>query len=631
MEVKFNGMVAETNKIKYSVKQNNNSNVIVFKIAKNQDQIILDPTKHFYVKVQSCMCKDFFDKDPRAVITEDTNNIYIAWTMKRKHTQFKNIDVQIQYEVASQDIVWQTNIINIDLFATIPADKEIENKYPSILTLMQEQLDDHEARITALEQAQVVLEWGQITGNIENQEDLVEFVDGKVNTEKDRAMTVEQALRELIENIQVKWGFITGNIEDQADLKQALDTLRAIAEGNTKSYSVDTDVEGNEIFKSDDVDIVVEEFTDINGNVIRTSDLKNGDLIFTKNTATKVYQDRWLLDKENNIWSILSADDPRLENYYTKAEIQALVYTKQQIDQMLENYYNADEVDALLEDKANDSEVVHLIGNETIGGEKTFSAYNIGLGNSDYVKVGNSLPSNSTRGIFFGANITGGLFEELGIGRQIDTTSYADAIGFRYTIAKANYSVALGGRSSSYVANWVSFDGESKAGGTPVNRTIALLDPTKIFFRYENVSSNKTTKNSYANGKTLQDLLNNIKIIEFDPTKYIILQGSKFIQVDQLPQDYTGLGYQFGETGLQVLYFRNGVDTGITASIENDTIVLSNGDGHTISMNSNTGKILIDSDQSVVSNNLAKVIRLTQQEYDNLSVKASDVMYIIVG
>lgn len=624
MEVKFNGMVAETSKIKYSVKQNNNSNVIVFKLAKNQDQIILDPTKHFYVKVQSCMCKDFFDKDPRAVITEDTNHIYIAWTMKRKHTQFKNIDVQIQYEVASQDIVWQTNIINIDLFATIPADKEIENKYPSILTLMQEQLDDHEARITALEQAQVVLEWGQIIGDIENQEDLVEFVDGKVNTEKDRAMTVEQALRELIDNIQVKWGFITGNIEDQEDLKEALDTLRAIAEGNTKSYSVDTDVDGNEIFKSDDVDIVVEEFTDINGNVIRTSDLKNGDLIFTKNTATKVYQDRWLLDKENNIWSILSADDPRLENYYTKAEIQALVYTKTQIDQMLENYYNADEVDALLEEKVDkDSDNNAIVnglkkGNDKVGFDEIKNGL-FNVMNASDIGAGGVLTDNQIALITNGKpTLIKGTF--LNIKNAI--YYYIGYTNLRY------WFVVLGG-SGNYRSKIIS---------------ATITEPTKIlglnndkYFsidNLENLNGKKIPSYSkgyfYYNGSTLEWKDGEFGV-EFDPTKYIILQGSKFIQVDEIPQDYTGLGYQFGETGLQVLYFRNGVDTGITASIENDTFTLTNGSGHTISMNSNTGKILIDSDQTVVSNNVAKVIKLTQQEYDDLETKDSSTLYIIVG
>ena len=48
-------------------------------------------------------------------------------------------------------------------------------------------------------------------------------------------------------------------------------------------------------------------------------------------------------------------------------------YTKEEVDDALAGYYDKDETDSLLSGKANDSDVVKLTGDQSIGGVKTFS------------------------------------------------------------------------------------------------------------------------------------------------------------------------------------------------------------------------------------------------------------------
>ena len=146
MEINHTGIVAEQPRYKYAVKQNNKSNIIIFKFSKQQDSIVLDPNKHFYVKVRNSG-RTFTDKDPNVVVTSTDKDVIISWTMLRKVTQFKDIDVQVQYEDTQNDIVWQSAMVNINLFDNIPADQEIEDLYPSILMKLQKQIDELKVNI----------------------------------------------------------------------------------------------------------------------------------------------------------------------------------------------------------------------------------------------------------------------------------------------------------------------------------------------------------------------------------------------------------------------------------------------------------------------------------------------------
>ena len=81
-----------------------------------------------------------------------------------------------------------------------------------------------------------------------------------------------------------------------------------------------------------------------------TQDISTTTIYMIRNTTTSgdnIYDEYMYI---NNLWELIGTSATDFSNYYTKTEI-----------------------DTLLSDKANDSDVVHKSGNETIGGVKTFS------------------------------------------------------------------------------------------------------------------------------------------------------------------------------------------------------------------------------------------------------------------
>lgn len=118
-----------------------------------------------------------------------------------------------------------------------------------------------------------------------------------------------------------EWGEITGDIQDQTDLQNELQDIREVAEGKTNTFSVDTDTSGNSGFKSDNEIITITSFVDVNGNTINVSELNVGDLVYTLNTQTNKYKDRWLIDNVLCTWGLIDADTPNLSGYATKTEL----------------------------------------------------------------------------------------------------------------------------------------------------------------------------------------------------------------------------------------------------------------------------------------------------------------------
>lgn len=140
MKILFKGNVPQEKSYSYSVKNNNNSNVITFELDKIQEDDLDLSSLTCFVKVKGAI----IDKD---VVTKtvDGDKLKIKWIMKRKHTKSRIISVQLQFEgYGESDIVWQTEMIEITLSNTIKADEYIENEFPG-------ELMDHEARIQALE------------------------------------------------------------------------------------------------------------------------------------------------------------------------------------------------------------------------------------------------------------------------------------------------------------------------------------------------------------------------------------------------------------------------------------------------------------------------------------------------
>lgn len=145
MDILFTGNKPQKKTYSYSVKENNNSNIITFILNKEIEGVDLS-TLSCFVKVQG---SGFLDKDVPSVEVEE-DKIKVHWTLLRKATSYRVLSVQLQFE-GSEDIVWQTEILTLVLSETIKADEYIENKYPAVLT-------NHEARIINVENQNEVQE-----------------------------------------------------------------------------------------------------------------------------------------------------------------------------------------------------------------------------------------------------------------------------------------------------------------------------------------------------------------------------------------------------------------------------------------------------------------------------------------
>lgn len=165
MEILFTGNKPQKKTYSYSVKENNNANIITFILNKEIEGVDLSSLSCF-VKVKGSE----IDKDvPTVAVVED--KIHVIWTLLRKHTDSRMLLIQLQFEGTS-DIVWQTEIITIVLSDTIKADKYIENKYPSVLI-------NHEERISELEES-----GGGGSGESKDQYEDVKIVEMKILQEK---------------------------------------------------------------------------------------------------------------------------------------------------------------------------------------------------------------------------------------------------------------------------------------------------------------------------------------------------------------------------------------------------------------------------------------------------------------
>lgn len=150
-ELYFSGINADTLLNKVSVVNNNNADVIYLLIKKQQQSISLEGYTG-YIKVQN-KSRTFIDKARLEVDSISADTLRLTWHLLRKHTQFETIECQVQFQSnTSEDVVWQSAIFYLKLSQTIRADKEISDKYPTILNQIEIELADHERRIEALEE-----------------------------------------------------------------------------------------------------------------------------------------------------------------------------------------------------------------------------------------------------------------------------------------------------------------------------------------------------------------------------------------------------------------------------------------------------------------------------------------------
>lgn len=155
----------------------------------------------------------------------------------------------------------------------------------------------------------------------------------------------------------------------------------------------------------------------------------------------------------------------------------------------------------------------------TLAGTDGYSSSISGILTTEYfpvVRNGNGLaigPSTSSSGT------------SLAVGNNANAAgSYSVAIG-NSTSAPANESIVMGCGSTSNVPKSVIFDGT----GEIHRRTISFYDPNYVFFRFADVNSAYSSWSQYANGKSLQQILN-----EFASNVYVVDDSATILSATKI-------------------------------------------------------------------------------------------------
>ena len=154
MEILFNGERPTQKVYFYSVQDNNNADELVFVIAKEQEDISLSMAYTPYIKIQDAG-KSYIDKDVFDSIEENETQFALHYFLKRKSTQFRTLQLQVQFEESEEDVVWQTEIVNLNLFNTIKADAFIENNNASVINELLHRVEELERKVEALENGEI--------------------------------------------------------------------------------------------------------------------------------------------------------------------------------------------------------------------------------------------------------------------------------------------------------------------------------------------------------------------------------------------------------------------------------------------------------------------------------------------
>lgn len=224
LKINYKGIIPQQREYSYSVKQNNKTNKVKFIVEKLQDDIDLSQYTP-YLKLET-PTKEYVDKIGTGLtVTSDTNFIYIVWNMSIKTTAYKNLNLQLQFQKAeggtSTDVlVWQSAICSLELQNTIEADKEIAEQNPEKIVEIEAELENHEDRITALEDKGV--EWGDIEGDIADQTDLVNLINTNIAPKANKTYVdaQDQALSDDIDDEQQARIDADNDLSDDIDAEE---------------------------------------------------------------------------------------------------------------------------------------------------------------------------------------------------------------------------------------------------------------------------------------------------------------------------------------------------------------------------------------------------------------------------
>jgi len=151
--INYNGNKPTTDYYKYSVQGNNNADVVRFCLSKQQGNLDLSASGYKVYVQARCEDDGFIDKvEISSNVSIVDNQLNADWVLLKKHTINRQLEVSLSFENASQEVVWQTQLVKIAIANGIDADEEIANTYPSVIQKMREDIQGLEEKDNDLQE-----------------------------------------------------------------------------------------------------------------------------------------------------------------------------------------------------------------------------------------------------------------------------------------------------------------------------------------------------------------------------------------------------------------------------------------------------------------------------------------------
>ena len=123
------------------VKGNNKSNKIVFVVARHQADVdLLDFACSLKVECKEHKYLDLIRLE--GDYDENSDTLVFEWLMPAKSTQYRNLEMQLEFLGGEDEIVWQTLIAEIELNETIKVGEVQDDKELSVLKQMEIKVEE---------------------------------------------------------------------------------------------------------------------------------------------------------------------------------------------------------------------------------------------------------------------------------------------------------------------------------------------------------------------------------------------------------------------------------------------------------------------------------------------------------
>lgn len=145
MKIEYTGREPSDRKFDCGVREDNNAEAIEFVVGAEQGALSLTSFAA-YVKVATPLY-EYADKQKItfAVDESDDSKIVGRWEIERKTTDHETVNMNLEFENAESEVVWQTYVVQLHFHRTVKADEAVANNYPTVL-------QDLEHRVGELEE-----------------------------------------------------------------------------------------------------------------------------------------------------------------------------------------------------------------------------------------------------------------------------------------------------------------------------------------------------------------------------------------------------------------------------------------------------------------------------------------------